>query len=302
MSINIIPLGKVRYALGALPKRLVQPCVCPSCGALVSTRADRKGFHELRRCGQCALLYRWPSESAAEMETFYQQHYKQAGLTTDLPDASALKLLLAKGFKGSSKDFSKVLAVFRAIGLPAGARILDFGANWGYGVWQFQQAGYEAMGYELSKPRAEFSKELGVQLLTDWCDVVQAGPFDVVFSSHVLEHTPDPAQALRDQLAVLKTNGFLIALFPNGSDAFRLAEPQAFHQLWGHVHPVMLNDRFISETLKTHIVFQGSLTDKDIAILDRWDQQNNACASCAASELLVVARCHIDKPTIASTV
>lgn len=229
------------------------------------------------------------------MQTFYQQDYKQAGLTTDLPDARALKHLLATGFKDSKKDFSRVLALFNAIGISQGARVLDFGANWGYGVWQFRQAGYEAMGYELSKPRADFARELDVTVLTDWREVVDSGLFDVAFSSHVLEHTPDPAQAIQDQYAILKPDGYLIALFPNGSEAFRAAQPDVFHRLWGRVHPVMLNDGFISAAIESHSVFQGSLCDEDLDKLSRWDQRTHEQGDLAASELLIVARRSADQ-------
>lgn len=83
-------------------------------------------------------------------------------------------------------------------GMPADSRVLDFGANWGYGVWQLRQAGFSAIGYELSEPRAAYSTRLGVEIFTDWSEIQGRAPFDVVFSSHVLEHTPDPARALAD--------------------------------------------------------------------------------------------------------
>ena len=281
---------KLRYVFGAFPKRFIQPRICPSCGTRTSSRVDRKGFHELRRCTQCSLLYRWPTESAAEMETFYQRQYKQIGLTTDLPDNAMLATLLETAFKGSSKDFSRVINLFKSLNIETGSRILDFGANWGYGVWQFRQAGYDATGYEISKPRAEFAQRLCVTVHTDWKDVIAAGPFDVAFSSHVLEHTPDPVQAIRDQLAVLKPNGLFIAVFPNGSDAFRLTNPNAFHKLWGQIHPVMLNDEFIAHILKEYFIFQGNLSDKDVAMVEHWNQQVDDRGDIATSELLVVAQ------------
>jgi len=224
------------------------------------------------------------------MVAFYQSDYRQPGLTTDLPDENGLRHLLATGFRGSDKDFSNILTVLKIIGLSRGARILDFGANWGYGVWQLRQTGYEAVGYELSKPRAEFAQRLGVTVYTDWKDVTAAGGFDVAFSSHVLEHTPDPARAIRDQCAVLRPEGCLIALFPNGSDTFLSKDPQTFHRLWGRVHPVMLSGDFVTRILKSYSVFQGSLCERDLGLLSRW----GGCCQCqgdlAGSELLVIAR------------
>ena len=282
--------AKLRYALGAIPRRFVQPQVCPSCGTRESSRVDRKGFHELRRCAGCALLFRWPYETAAEMARFYQREYAQPGLTTDLPDPETLKHLMATGFKGSHKDFSRVIHLFEGLGIPSNARILDYGANWGYGVRQFCEAGYDAIGFELSKPRAEFSKQLGVEVFKEWTATASQGPFDVVFSSHVLEHTPNPASALNDQMTVLRPGGWLVALFPNGSEPFRREKPGSFHCLWGRVHPVMLNDAFVTEAFGHQVVFRGSLSESDLSKIRSISEQDSAYGDLSGSEMLLVAR------------
>jgi len=162
---------KFEYAVDGLLRRARQRCACPSCGSLASKRLDRKGFHELRHCNNCELMYRWPYETQKEMARFYQNTYQQTGLTTDLPDPASLTNLLATSFRGSSKDFFRVINLLKTLSVPAGARILDYGANWGYGVWQLRQAGFSAIGYELSKPRAAYSANLGVEVITDWYEI-----------------------------------------------------------------------------------------------------------------------------------
>ena len=286
--------AKLRYALGAIPRRFVQPRVCPSCGTHQSSRVDRKGFHELRRCASCALLFRWPYETASEMARFYQREYAQPGLTTDLPDTEMLNHLMASGFKGSDKDFSRVVNLFEGLGIPSKARILDYGANWGYGVWQFREAGYDAVGFELSLPRAEFARHLGVDVFKEWATTAAQGPFDVVFSSHVLEHTPNPGSALSDQMAALRPGGWLVALFPNGSEPFRRAKPDNFHRLWGRVHPVMLNDAFVTVVLGDQLVFRGSLSGSDLASIRRLTELKSVVGNVSGSEMLVIARKETD--------
>ena len=233
---------------------------------------DRKGFHELLRCGGCSLLYRWPYETEEEMARFYQRTHEQAGLTTDLPDPAALNGLIATGFRASEKDFSRVVELLETLSVPAGSRVLDFGANWRYGVWQLRQAGFSAIGYELSEPRAAYSTKLGVEVLTDWSEIQGRAPFDVVFSSHVLEHTPDPARALCRHLEVLSPNGWLIGIFPNGSEAFRKADPAAFHRIWGQVHPVMLNENFIRQVLPGSSRATGACCHDDLEALKFWNR------------------------------
>jgi ribosomal protein L37AE/L43A len=70
---------KLQYAVSGLVRRARQKCICPSCGSQAYQRIDRKGFHELLRCGGCSLLYRWPYETQEEMARFYQRTYAEAG-------------------------------------------------------------------------------------------------------------------------------------------------------------------------------------------------------------------------------
>ncbi len=151
---------KLRYAVSGLLRRPRQKRTCPSCGSASYQRIDRKGFHELLRCGRCFLLYRWPYETQEEMARFYQRTYKQAGLTTELPGPAALSDLIATGFRASEKDFSHIVDLLETLSVSRGSRVLDFGANWGYGVWQLCQVGFSAIGYELSEPRAAYSTKL----------------------------------------------------------------------------------------------------------------------------------------------
>jgi SAM-dependent methyltransferase len=190
-------LHQLPYLVHGLIRRIGQAPACP-CGRRRGDPAvARKGFHTLHACGTCGLLYRHPRESADEMASFYQEGYAEPDLTTELPSAGELDALLRTGFVGSGKDFSWHITRLAALGIRPGARLLDYGANWGYATWQFRKAGYETVGFEVSRPRAAFAERLGVRVETD-PDAVD-GAFDVVFSSHVIEHVPDPAAALEWQ-------------------------------------------------------------------------------------------------------
>ena len=285
----MIDRAKWWYVLDGFIRSWRQQRVFPSCGSRGSHSVDRKGFHQLLRCDGCGLLYRWPYETQDEMQRFYQRAYQQAGLTTDLPDAATLETLMQNGFRGSSKDFSRVVELLQTLSIKPGARILDFGANWGYGVWQFREAGFEAMGYELSQPRAAYSAQLGVEVLTDWSQVVQRSPFDVVFSSHVLEHTPDPAEALRRQREVLAPGGLVIAYVPNGSSHFIEADPSAFHKLWGRVHPMMLDDVFVRKALAPMPVAIGAHRPEDLQGFANWDRKTFWTGTLNTSEILIAS-------------
>lgn len=299
MSLN---LSKAAYAFSGLLRRTQQSQTCPGCGGNASNSVDRKVFHTLVRCLDCNLLYRFPYETAEEMASFYQRAYHQSGLTTELPDEEELEKLVAVGFKGSSKDFDRIVRLFGALDIPTGASILDFGANWGYGVWQLHEAGYNAIGYELSEPRSAFSKNLGVRVCTEWQQLEGHAPFDVVFSSHVLEHTPSPSLALQQQIDVLAPGGLLIAVMPNGSDSFRRANYQGFNKLWGKVHPVMLSDDYFRKILPGDLAL-GAICSKDLAGLKEWNKRKSWLGTLDQNELLAVWQkpLNSDRPTSVMT-
>jgi 2-polyprenyl-3-methyl-5-hydroxy-6-metoxy-1,4-benzoquinol methylase len=256
---------------------------CPCCGDAGATRVDRKFVYTLCACHGCEILYRHPRESSAAMNEFYQGEYAEPGLTTELPSRLELDALLAVDFKDSAKDFSRVVRALRALGLAPGARVLDFGANWGYATHQLRKAGFETEAYELSIPRAAYGRELEIEIHTQLTEV--PGPFDAVYSSHVLEHVPNPLATLRDLLARVRPGGFVLAHTPNGSLEHRKLAFRTFHLHWGQVHPVLLTERFVARNFSDHPFYVG-----DVGQLGEWNQETAELRAVAESELFFAIR------------
>ncbi len=233
---------KCLYGGSGLTQRIHQRPACPACGAKSRRVVDRKWFHTLNECAGCGLRYRYPRESAGVMKRFYQSKYRQSGLTTDLPSTSELAQLLENSFRGTRQDASRVIKLFGLLGISPGSTILDFGASWGYTTWQLSNAGYRSTAFEISQPRAEYAKRLGLVVETDLSSV--GGDFDAVFSSHVLEHVPNPLETLNKMAELTRPGGHVIAFTPNGSADAQKENPLAYHAHWGKVHPVLLTTRF----------------------------------------------------------
>jgi SAM-dependent methyltransferase len=249
-------LHKLGYLISGATGRIGTRPACPSCGRTDGRIVSRKWLHHLLECSGCGLLHRYPVESAHDMRVFYDSGYRQSGLTTELPTDRRLDDLLASGFAGSEKDFSYHASVLEAVGVRAGERLLDYGANWGYASWQFVRRGFVVASYEVSKPRAAFGSKLGLTIHTDLAAVGTG--FDAVYSSHVLEHTPDPARVLREQLSLVRPGGLVVGHTPNGSKAYRVRDRRAFDLAWGEVHPVMLTDVFVRSVAETRPCFISS--------------------------------------------
>ena len=282
-------LDKVPYLVDGFLMRKGCSRECPACHSSLSRRIDQKWSYELLSCNDCALLYRYPYESASQMKKFYQKDYKQEGLTTDLPSPTELQKLIHMNFANTEKDYSPVIQVLHALGLNKGARVLDYGANWGYGVFQFEKDGFESIGYEISKPRAEYAANLGVVVHMQHDAIV--GSFDAVYSKHVLEHVPNPHATLEAQWGWVKPGGYLIGETPNGSSDRRKAEPEDFHKNWGQVHPVLLTDDFVQRMFPNEAYYLASeVNAEDIS---RWDQKQVTVASHDRCNLQFI----IKKPT-----
>ncbi len=259
---------RITYMLSGLAGRANQWPSCPACGDPGGRTRDRKWFHSLIECQECRLLYRFPVESPQSTSDFYNVGYREPGLTTELPDEKELGTLLETGFKSSEKDFSYHSSILKALNVPENGTILDFGASWGYASWQFARAGFDVKSFEIAKPRAAYGTKLGLTINTDIDEVGQA--FDVVYSCHVLEHIPNPRDALFKQLSLVKPGGLVAAHTPNGSKDFQLNDYRRFHRMWGRVHPVLLSDCFVQ-----HVA--GSLayictSDDRPENLETWDR------------------------------
>jgi len=236
---------KLQYFWDSLVKTAKsKDSACPSCGHLRSHVVDRKfAVTRLQRCGNCQLLYRAPTTTDEEYRRYYQQDYSE-GFTTDLPSLDELGEMRRLNFAGTEKDYSRYVEVLRALGCGPGDRLLDFGCSWGYGSWQLSQAGFGVKSIELSQRRREFAhRHLGVEVYSD-SDEIEAGTFDVFFSSHVLEHIPKLSGIIDLARRAVRPGGWFVAFTPNGSSGNRNTDPKAWHQIWGFVHPLCLDDVF----------------------------------------------------------
>lgn len=197
---------KIHYFLNSFLKTIARRGLeCPSCGNAGSEVVDRKYLvTRLLRCDGCHLLYRAPTTTDKEFRVYYQEDYSE-GFTTDLPSVERLKEMKASKFAGTEKNYSKYIEVLRALGCSDGAALLDFGCSWGYGSWQFSEAGFAVKAFELSKNRGAFaSRHMDIEVYSNTEEIT--GMYDVFFSAHVLEHIPklsgiiDLARKLCDQV------------------------------------------------------------------------------------------------------
>jgi SAM-dependent methyltransferase len=220
---------------------------CPHCGATdLETLARKWAVVRIRRCRLCALAFTDPIYRS-RLGDLYDRLYAGQGSTTELPEAERLAELVASGFAGSDKDFRARVARLRELG--PGRRLLEVGSSWGYFLHQAAAGGFDATGVEIGSRRAEYGRSrLGVRILPG-LDALSPGSFDVVYTSHVLEHFTDLSGVFPRLRELLVPGGALVVEVPHfdwpagGSEALSFV---------GAVHPLGFGGEFFRRSLPRH--------------------------------------------------
>lgn len=264
---------------------------CPNCGCERSEIVDRKlVVTQLRRCANCQLMFRTPTDDPAINADFYEHVYEQ-GFTTHMPSDEALDEMKRSGFFGSEKEsYSYYIKILADLGLRPGAKLFDYGCSWGYGSFQLSRAGYNVVAYEVGRSRSRYAKEkLSVRTVDDMDQAERelCGQFDCFFSAHVIEHLPVPARAFVYARQLLVDGGLFVSFTPNGSRNHR-AVSRNWSRLWGEVHPNFIDDKFFdySFRLSPRSVGSSPVTNASLSqepVLLRLNQLED-------SELFLVAR------------
>lgn len=211
----------------------------------------KKLLIEARKCHYCQLIFRWPADDPQTAMRYYEKEYR-SGKTTDLPDPEKLAQLRREEYQNSNYDFSAALGlVSQYLSLPA--RVLDFGASWGYVGDQFRRAGYEVECFELSRPRADYGRrQLQLTIHGSWPELLQSPlpRFDLVFASHVLEHLYDLWSTLERFASALKPGGLLFIDVPNGGG--RHARRTGVASFIGEPHTIAFTSAWLRQNLPTH--------------------------------------------------
>lgn len=203
-------------------------------------KVEPKLFETLRRCDRCGTCFIDHMPSAELLERFYQNY-----------TGNALYSKKAKRKLARSKH-----RIRRLQRLIPGGKFLDVGCNLGFAVEAARQCGFEATGIELSKQAVEKAQEQfpGCRFFaTSSMEFAKRGEtFDLIYSSEVIEHVPDPVAFVESLRALLKPGG---ALFLTTPDAGHFLKPRKLEE-WKEVRPpahiIWYDRRALDALLKRH--------------------------------------------------
>jgi SAM-dependent methyltransferase len=137
--------------------------------------------------------------SPPQTTTFYDEAYYRGHYGSLLNDAVNYRLL--------SLYWREVL--FTRQGLDWRGKVLDFGC----GVGQVSAAMPHTVGFDFNPFSLEQMRQRN-RVVVDHREDIPRGEFDYLLSSHSLEHSPTPAEDLREFRGYMKPTGRLVLVLP----------------------------------------------------------------------------------------
>lgn len=195
------------YFKGPGKSEITANVVCPVCET-----SGVKPFWDLetysfQKCLRCGHVYQNPRPRPADLLNRYDDDYK----TYEVENADNFFNLMQLGLE--DVGFSRIEA-----SLPGEKRFLDIGCATGKLVAHLQSRGWHALGTEVCAASAAYGRtRRGVTILEGTLDQLNLdqNSFDLVHSSHVIEHVPEPGDFLEGIFRIIKPGGHFICVTPN---------------------------------------------------------------------------------------
>ena len=231
-SVNCLatdPVTSLRAVCTALGNQVVATAPrCPVCGNGSFARVPSPHEWGLRRCSTCGLR----SLSTHPTPAWYSAHYARDYYAQRVPHGVKLRAKVA--LDSTTNDWIKAVRPLLTMGwLPRppypGAPLLDVGCGAGATLVRARQLGWVAEGTELSDASAEAVRKAGFRCYTDWSDLEALSErYQHVVFNHVLEHLPEPADALASLRGACRQGASMVIGLPN----FGSLQAQAFGAAW----------------------------------------------------------------------
>lgn len=216
------------------------------------------------QCKDCGHVYVNPRLTADAINKLYNERYfqgkgfdksieyeKEFNERQNVIDLNEWDISTIKEMLSSSADSQK---------------LLDVGCGMGLFLWKAIRHGFEAEGLELSPYAAEFvrSKNITVYNHSIYDAELKNGSYEAVVMKEVIEHLPDPKDAVRRAYNLLKPGGVLFLTTGNYDCPERVLRGEKWFYFMpeGHIHI------FSNRTLTNYLHYAGF---KDVKVTNQGD-------------------------------
>lgn len=184
---------------------------CNLCGSSRERLITVQSSYRVVRCAGCGFVYVNPRPDEATLERMYLKY---------LPD----KMIDPLSWDSYMKEVFSKTASFLSARLPDNARLLDVGCGYGFFLSEIKAISrIEASGIDVSKTAVSVASGRGLDVRLGTLDTIKFDDdaFDAVTMFYVLEHIPDPANALKEVRRILKPGGALLLRLPHTTPIVR---------------------------------------------------------------------------------
>ncbi|MFT5523688.1 MAG: SAM-dependent methyltransferase [Pirellulaceae bacterium] len=227
---------------------------CPICGcseSVTTVEKESRGCElEYVDCKSCAVRFR-STVDHDELERLYayQQDWKSLSREDAYPELNARKYMELLG------EFSRYIA---------GKRLLDVGCGKGHFVYRAEQAGWDALGVEVTDASVSVAQRLGAAVINQDFLAMEKVEFDVVSMFELVEHLDEPQQFIQKSQEVLTPGGLLFITTPNrisldaslAGASWRAYDPE---------HLVLFSPRQLADLVELHGFEIVKLTTRNIS-------------------------------------
>lgn len=220
----------------------LQTSICKACSTALSpamTIGNKNGFDFLC-CPQCRTVTVSPFPTPEELMAFYQS-YKG---TVNYRDKAGKKLNRA------SKRLKRLMR------LTSAKRFLDVGCNYGFTVKAALDLGLDAKGIDIDNTAVSQSKESYGTTKFETISVqdyaARGEKADIIYTSEVIEHVPDPDSFVQAIAQILDKDGILYLTTPDAGHWRRPKEFTQWEQAMPPEHITYFTRKGISALLQKH--------------------------------------------------
>ena len=202
-----------------LGKELIDCPVCDSSNYSILLNVDRYNMGiETVICNQCSLIYINPRPTESEMSEFYKHHYRKFYESIEVPTEEYIKngpfLNRARFVLGSLKCFLNDAETFIDIGCAEGSLIKMVERDF---------ENISTFGIEPSVGFGNYAKEnvngdIFIGAYQEFIKEQKEQKFDVLATTHVLEHILNPKEYLKALQSLMHDNSVLYIEVPNIMD------------------------------------------------------------------------------------
>ena len=219
--------------------------VCPFCES--SDAEQYRHAADIVKCRQCHTVYLRTRMKTAAMEKLYQTYADEGShlaLPANMAEASASPW---------KRDYflQEILSVNQTRG-----PLLDVGCGWGAFLLGARQNGFDPIGIELTRKAVRYAnEELRLPVVdTQFLDTPLApNSVQLLTMIHVLEHLPQPKQAIAKAFDTLRPDGLFCGIVPNIESFCSRKQGDGWYWLDPNYHYV----HYSATTLRAHLEAAG---------------------------------------------